>query len=1480
MIGREGGEFLVNTATAGGESQPNVVTAPTFNLSATEPADVQISNDGKTVYTSWDDGYIRAYSTLTGALVQSWQVGFNLGAMDLSPDGSFIIVTEDQPVSSPPGNTYLNGSYVVAVDKLDLSTGLVQSYQYTTNTGTYSNASEYTFFDVAVLSNNKVFLTEYNAPGVSGWTTPKLLDLATGAFSTAVTATYGPVVDHTILAPGLDGGRVFLGETNISDARVDLYAPTGQFLSHNNYQDGVQGYDHGAVAYSGAAGLGVEGIANQVFVFDNNARLVQTLTPGSQGAGFAAAAFDATGANLFLFDIANRVILDVSTSSWSVVQTISVPYAGTADWTTPPVDFGNRLIVDPTSHFLVLTTDAGVQLIGNPAASPINGTEGDDVIEGTVFDDTINGLGGNDTINGGARNDTLDGGAGIDTLSYAGAAGGVTVSLAVTTPQDTGGAGTDTVSNFENLTGSSFADTLTGNDADNVIDGGAGADHMIGGLGNDVYYVDNREDVVTENPGEGTDEVRTTLASYTLPDNVENLTGLSATGQSLTGNGLGNVIVGGPGNDTLSGSDGDDTFVGNAGNDTLDGGAGSDTVDYSVEAGGGDVIANLRSVGIFGSGGLIIGADQARDTYGNIDTLVSIENVKTGSGNDTVYGDSGANRIETGAGDDSLLGGGGADTLIGGPGNDTYYIRAADGAFIGTIVEQPGEGTDAVNTDLAVFSLAGIANVEWLIGVNPAGQTLTGNELDNSISATSGNDIIDGGLGADLMAGGPGNDIYYVDNVGDVVTEAANAGTDEVRTTLSSYTLPANVENLTGLLDTGQTLIGNSLDNVITGGTGNDTILIGNGGNDHAIGGEGDDTFFVAVGTFGATHQHVVEGGPGTNVLQLQSGLAQEFLTLSNGGPATTGDRVDASGMQTVQLLSGFDTSRGYAAGKAVSYFVTLQDSFAAAGTTLTLDASGLTAAEGLRLDATGMKETDAFLHLIGGAGSDYVYASPVGSLLEGNDGNDYLFANKGDDVLMGGAGDDQLTDDLGFGGGTDLLDGGDGNDVFNLVSGATASWTSVRILGGAGNDFASVDIQGVTSPGAASIDLGDGDDTVSIKSLATALSVTLGSGSDGIKFTYLAGAAYLAGSLTVTDFQTGTGGDYLNWFSALQAFIPGFSNGSNPFAMGDARLVQDGADTLLQIRNSNAVQFATLVRFQNHDVTDFTSANVGFAPTMLVGGDAAETFSSSAGNDTFDGGGGIDTLSYASAGAGVTVSLAVTAAQDTGGAGTDTISNFENLTGSAFADTLTGNDGDNVIDGAAGADHMTGGLGNDIYYVDDAGDVVTENPGEGTDEVRTTLSSYTLPANVENLTGIGTGFQTLRGNAADNVIATGAGGGLVRFDDGGNDTGIGGSGNDVFLFGASLNSADNVDGGAGTDQIAIQGDYWTAPLTLGAGVVSVESLVLLPGSDTRFGDPGTNFYSYNITTVDQNVAAGVQMTVDANRLRPGENFTFDGSAE
>jgi len=136
-----------------------------------------------------------------------------------------------------------------------------------------------------------------------------------------------------------------------------------------------------------------------------------------------------------------------------------------------------------------------------------------------------------------------------------------------------------------------------------------------------------------------------------------------------------------------------------------------------------------------------------------------------------------------------------------------------------------------------------------------------------------------------------------------------------------------------------------------------------------------------------------------------------------------------------------------------------------------------------------------------------------------------------------------------------------------------------------------------------------------------------------------------------------------------------------------------------------------------------------------------------------------------------------------------------------------------------------------------------------------------------------------LDGDSGDNVITGTPGPDFFFVPQGGNDDLSGLGGNDVFLFGATLTSADKVDGGPGVDQIAIQGNY-AGGVTLGTQVVSVESLVLLPSSDNRFGGGSGTPYDYNVTTVNENVAAGALLTIDASRLQAGEDFTFNGSAE
>jgi microcystin-dependent protein len=355
------------------------------------------------------------------------------------------------------------------------------------------------------------------------------------------------------------------------------------------------------------------------------------------------------------------------------------------------------------------------------------------------------------------------------------------------------------------VTGTSDPNTLHGADGNDTLDGAGGADTMIGGLGNDTYTVDNIGDVVTENPGAGADTVLTNLASYTLPANVENLVGISATAQSLTGNALDNVITGGAGADAMTGGGGNDTYVvNNSGDAVIENPAeGTDTVQTSVHY---QLAANVENLVLMGNADL--------QGYGN-----ALGNMLTGN-----------------SGNNLLDGGVGADVMIGGLGNDTYSVDNIGDA----VVENANEGTDATFSSV---NLALAANVETLVLQGGADLQGYGNGLANTLYGNTGNNLFDGGAGADRMVGGGGNDTYFVDDPGDVVIENAGQGTDAVFASISR-TMGANLETLVLQGSADLQGYGNALANTLYGNTGNN-LLDGGAGADRMVGGTGDDTYFV-----------------------------------------------------------------------------------------------------------------------------------------------------------------------------------------------------------------------------------------------------------------------------------------------------------------------------------------------------------------------------------------------------------------------------------------------------------------------------------------------------------------------------------------------------------------------------------------------------------------------------------------------------------
>ena len=259
-------------------------------------------------------------------------------------------------------------------------------------------------------------------------------------------------------------------------------------------------------------------------------------------------------------------------------------------------------------------------------------------------------------------------------------------------------------------------------------------------------------------------------------------------------------------------------ILGTAGADTLIGSVGSNNV-YLVNNAGDVVVANE-------------GFDTVQSTLNSYTLGANVEDLTfVGTGNFTGIGNELDNVIRGGAGDDILVGGGGADTLIGGDGNDFYDVNSP----YARVVEDAGNGVDTVRTSLNTYTLD--ANVENLTFDGTGNFTGNGNSLDN---------IISGGAGADTLSGGAGNDVYFV-GAGDVVNEQSGGGIDTIRTTLDTYTLGANVENLTFVGTGNFTGTGNALDNVISGGIGNDT-LDGGAGDDILVGGAGADTLRGGVG--------------------------------------------------------------------------------------------------------------------------------------------------------------------------------------------------------------------------------------------------------------------------------------------------------------------------------------------------------------------------------------------------------------------------------------------------------------------------------------------------------------------------------------------------------------------------------------------------------------------------------------------------------
>lgn len=586
------------------------------------------------------------------------------------------------------------------------------------------------------------------------------------------------------------------------------------------------------------------------------------------------------------------------------------------------------------------------------------------------------------------------------------------------------------VSGRVRLVGGAGDDSLTGGGAGDLMDGGTGADTLVGGLGNDVYRLGNG-DVVVERLNGGTDTVEI-AGTYTLTSrHLENAT-LTGTAQAdLVGNGANNLLRGNSADNVLNGGSGADTLAGGLGNDTyvLDhvgdvvregASAGTDTVISAVSVALGSDLEILRLVG-------------AGDVHGTGNALANL-----------ITGNACANRLEGAAG---------ADTLLGGLGDDTYVITAT---AIDQYTEYAGEGSDTLQIDKSWVLQSSVDHIENLTLGEGGAYSGTGDAIGNVIKGNSANNLLDGKAGADTMDGAGGADTYIVDVAADQASEAGYSAGDLVKAAVS-YTLGANIENLTLTGTSGTSGTGNNLDNVVTGNAGNNRLdglqgydtLVGGAGNDsltgsdgldELAGGLGDDRYLVAydsddiveaaaqgTDTVVATVSTGYTLSANVENLVLQGGhIDGHGNTLANAITGTTGNNLldGGGGADTLIGLAGNDTYlvdnaadlvvEALGAGTDEVYtWVTF--SLAANVERLTLGGEGAISGAGNTLDN----------RIIGNAGANS---------LSGLDGKDVLIGDAGNDKLTGGAGSDTLT-------------GGTGLDSFRFDSALSAATNLDRIV-------------------------------------------------------------------------------------------------------------------------------------------------------------------------------------------------------------------------------------------------------------------------------------------------------------------------------------------------------------------------------------------------------------------------------------------------
>ncbi|MFZ4758794.1 MAG: beta strand repeat-containing protein, partial [Burkholderiaceae bacterium] len=955
----------------------------------------------------------------------------------------------------------------------------------------------------------------------------------------------------------------------------------------------------------------------------------------------------------------------------------------------------------------------GDLLAGDAAANRVSGLGGDDTISGAAGNDTLQGGDGDDVLQGGAGADTLEGGAGADAASYAGATAAVTVDLGLTTAQTgSGDVAGDVFVDIENLIGSGFADRIVSGAAANGIDGGAGIDT--------VSYA-NSDAGVSVDLTVVTGQLSSGHASGDLLTRVENLLG-SAYSDTLRGDGAANLLTGGAGNDVLEGR---------TGADTLDGGDGSDWASYanagtavtvdlglsSPQTGSGDALGDVF-VGIenvqgsahgdrffSGAGANAIDGGGGNDTadYSNSaaavridlalgdpqlgglaegDLLTGIESLVGSNHGDQLAGDALGNSIEGGLGNDTIEGRAGADTLAGGDGIDTAsYAQSGAGVTVDLTLTgaQLGVG-DAFGDRLSGFENLSGSSLDDLLRGDTAANLLAGGGGDDTLQGAAGNDTLQGGAGNDVLVGGAGADTLDGGLGADTASYAAT--TAAVTINLGSTSAQGGSGEAAGdVFVSVENLVGTSYDDLIVSGAAANSI----------DGGAGIDTVSYTNSALGVVVDlslvipQISTGDAGGDLLVRVENLAGSSLADSLLGDAVGNRLAAGQGNDTLEGRAGADTLDGGAGQDLVSYASSNAGVSVDLGRTLGQLGAG---------DVLGDVYVD-IEGVLGSAHDDTIASSANADAIDGN---------LGTDTVSYAASTAAVTVDLALTSAQESAGTASGDVLtrIEVVAGSTLADTlrgdasGNALQGGLGNDT----LEG--RAGADTLTGGDGSDTASYSSSAVGVTVDLSltgaqTSAGDASGDRLAGIENLSGS-SLDDVLRGDAAANLLWGQAGHDSLGGAGGADLLIGGAGDDVLQGGAgaDTLNGGAGADWASYSDSTAGVTVDLGR-TLAQTGAGDVLgdvfvdvenLLGSAFDDLIVSGAAANAIDAGAGIDTVSYAGSTIGVTVDLSVSTMQISEGTGSgDQIANVENLLGSSYGDTLRG---------AAGADRLGGGGGDD----------------------------------------------------------------------------------------------------------------------------------------------------------------------------------------